>query len=254
MDEQPSQANLADLFTESSFAQFLADGVGETSDQMITRLASVVDANFFSMMEDNVAAFKRLMTYYRCAMMEVETKFRVLDAEFKLRHDRNPIDSIQTRLKSVESLADKMIRRNYPLIMESMEKNINDIAGVRVVCAFPEDIFSLAESLLAQDDVRLIKRSDYVRNPKPNGYRSLHLIVETPIFLEHEKRLMKVEVQLRTISMNFWAALEHQLRYKKDFDPKETKEIGAELAELAEAAAHLDNRMQAIRNQLEGKE
>ena len=133
-------------------------------------------------------------------------------------------------------------------------KNINDIAGVRVVCAFPEDIFSLAESLLAQDDVRLIKRSDYVRNPKPNGYRSLHLIVETPIFLEHEKRLMKVEVQLRTISMNFWAALEHQLRYKKDFDPKETKEIGAELAELAEAAAHLDNRMQAIRNQLEGKE
>lgn len=254
MDEKSTSTSILNPFTESGLAQFLADGVGETSDQMIARLASVVDSSFFEMMQSDIAVFRRLMTYYRCAMMEIETKFRVLDAEFKLRHDRNPIDSIKTRLKSVESLADKMIRRNYPLTMESMEQNINDIAGIRVVCAFPEDIFALADALLAQDDVRLVKRSDYVRNPKPNGYRSLHLIVETPIFLEHEKRLMKVEVQLRTISMNFWAALEHQLRYKKDLDPAETEAISAELAHLAESAAHLDNRMQAIRNQLEGKE
>lgn len=249
-----SDKDRIDSFSEVKLAHFLADGVGESSDQMFARLASVADADFFHLMEDNILTFRRLMTYYRCAMMEVETKFRVLDAEFKLRHDRNPIDSIQTRLKSIESLADKMIRKNYPLSMESMEKNINDIAGVRVVCAFPEDIFALADALLAQDDVRLVRRSDYVKNPKPNGYRSLHLIIETPIFLEHEKRLMKVEVQLRTISMNFWAALEHQLRYKKNLNPEEAEAMSAELAHLAESAARLDNRMQAIRNQLEGKE
>lgn len=249
-----SDSDSVNPFSEAGFAHFLAEGVGESSDQMLTRLASAIDADFFHLMEGNVQTFRRLMTYYRCAMMEIETKFRVLDAEFKLRHDRNPIDSIQTRLKSVESLAEKMIRKNYPLSMDSMEKNIHDIAGVRVVCAFPEDIFALADALLAQDDVCLVRRSDYVQHPKPNGYRSLHLIIETPIFLEHEKRLMKVEVQLRTISMNFWAALEHQLRYKKDLNPEEAETISAELAHLAESAAHLDNRMQAIRNQLEGKE
>ncbi|MFR5092086.1 MAG: GTP pyrophosphokinase family protein [Adlercreutzia equolifaciens] len=157
----------------------------------------------------------------------METKFRVLDAEFGLQHDRNPIESIKSRLKSTDSLAKKLARKGFPMSVDSIEENIFDVAGVRVVCTFPEDMFSLAESLLSQDDVRLIERRDYVASPKPSGYRSLHLIIEVPIFLERDKRSVKVEVQLRTISMNFWASLEHQLRYKKDLPDEEAAAVVA---------------------------
>lgn len=206
---------------------------------------------FMSMIEQNIAPFKRLMTYYECAMLELETKFKVLDSEFSLRHDRNPIESIKKRLKSMESIVKKLERKGFPMSMESIEKNIFDVAGVRVVCSFPEDIYSLADAFLSQDDVYLIESRDYVKNPKPSGYRSLHLIVETPIFLEREKRLIKAEVQLRTISMNFWAALEHQLRYKKDLDADDAAAVAEELAQLANSAADLDARMQAIRHRLD---
>ena len=142
-----------------------------------------------------------LMSCYRCAIMEIETKFRVLNERFSLHHDRNPIDAIQNRLKSPESILDKMVRKNLPFTLEAIEANIFDIAGVRVVCSFIDDIYMLADCLLQQDDIRLIRRKDYIENPKPNGYRSLHLIVEVPIFLQDGKKLMKVEVQLRTIAM-----------------------------------------------------
>lgn len=221
----------------------------ELASHVVERLAS--SDEFTTMVRDNLAPYQRLMTYYECAMMEVETKFRVLDAEFNLQHDRNPIESIKTRLKSIDSLAKKMVRKGFPLTVESVERNIFDVAGVRVVCTFPEDMFALADALLAQDDVTLIERRDYVANPKATGYRSLHLIIETPIFLEKEKRLVKVEVQLRTISMNFWASLEHQLRYKKNLDEESAAAVAAELADLAEAAANLDARMQALRTYLD---
>lgn len=220
------------------------------ASHMMSRLAT--SEQFSAMVERNLAPYRRLMTYYECALMEVETKFRVLDAEYGLQHDRNPIESIKTRLKSPESLANKLARKGFPMSVESVEQNIYDVAGVRVVCTFPDDLYTLADALLTQDDVRLIERRDYVANPKPSGYRSLHLIIETPIFLEAEKRLMKVEVQLRTISMNFWASLEHQLRYKKSLDEEEAVAVEAELASLAESAANLDSRMQALRNYLDG--
>ncbi len=220
------------------------------ASHMMSRLAT--SEQFSAMVERNLAPYRRLMTYYECALMEVETKFRVLDAEYGLQHDRNPIESIKTRLKSPESLANKLARKGFPISVESVEQNIYDVAGVRVVCTFPDDLYTLADALLTQDDVRLIERRDYVANPKPSGYRSLHLIIETPIFLEAEKRLMKVEVQLRTISMNFWASLEHQLRYKKSLDEEEAAAVEAELASLAESAANLDSRMQALRNYLDG--
>lgn len=224
----------------------------ELANQMLARLAG--SDEFSAMLERNFAPYRRLMTYYECAMMEVETKFRVLDAEFGLQHDRNPIESIKSRLKSTDSLAKKLVRKGFPMSVDSIEQNIFDVAGVRVVCTFPEDMFALAESLLAQDDVVLIERRDYVAAPKPSGYRSLHLIIEVPIFLEHEKRCVKVEVQLRTISMNFWASLEHQLRYKKDLPEEEAAAVAAELADLADAAADLDARMQALRNYLDDGE
>ena len=188
--------------------------------------------------------YRELMSYYRCAMMEVETKFNVLDEELSLQYDRNPIETIKTRLKSPESIVEKLTRRGYPITVESIEKNLNDIAGVRVICSHPSDIYKLSEALLRQDDITLLERKDYIANPKPNGYRSLHLIVETPIFLHDHKKLMKVEVQFRTISMDWWASLEHKIRYKKDLP--EMEYVERELFECAEVSAQLDARMEKL--------
>lgn len=197
--------------------------------------------------------FQRLMSYYRCAIMEVETKFRVLDVQLALEGENNPIETIKTRLKKPESILAKLQRRSLPLSLEAIEQNLFDIAGVRVICSFPEDIYKLADSLIRQDDVTLIERKDYIQTPKPNGYRSLHLIVETPIFLQQEKRMMKVEVQLRTIAMDFWASLEHKLRYKKELDSHvDCEHISQKLRACADMSALLDNQMEAIRNQITG--
>lgn len=194
------------------------------------------------------APYKELMAYYRCAMMEVETKFRVLSEELSLEYDRNPIETIKTRLKSVESIGDKLSGMNKPITVESIEQNLRDVAGVRVICGLPSDIYNLADAFLSQDDITLIEKRDYIANPKPNGYRSLHLIVEIPIFLHDEKKMMKVEVQLRTISMDWWASLDHKIRYKKDVDVPE--DLHLELKECAEAAAILDRRMESIQKRI----
>lgn len=188
--------------------------------------------------------FKQMMSYYRCAAMEVETKFRVLDVQMSLNRENNPIESIKTRLKSPESIFEKLKRRDLPMTLSAIEENLNDIAGVRVICSFPEDIYLLADALLRQDDITLIERKDYIQNPKPNGYRSLHLIVETPIFLHDQKRMMRVEVQFRTISMDWWASLEHKIRYKKDLP--ELDHVNRELFECAQMSAQLDARMEKL--------
>lgn len=195
--------------------------------------------------------FRELMAYYECAIMEVETKFNVLNKELSLKYDRNPIETIKSRLKSMESIIEKMQRKNIPLDVNAIERELSDIAGIRVVCAFPEDIFLIADYFLRQDDITLIEKKDYIKNPKPNGYRSLHLIIAIPIFLHDQKRMMKVEVQLRTIAMDFWASLEHRIYYKKG---QNDKELRRELKECAEVSAALDLRMQAIRSRLETPE
>lgn len=189
--------------------------------------------------------FKKLMTYYKCALMEIETKFNVLNQQFSLQHDRNPINSIKCRLKNPISIQNKIKRKNFPNTLESIEKNINDVAGVRVVCSFIDDVYRLADDFLTQDDINLIEMKDYIKNPKDNGYRSLHLIVSVPIFLSEEKKIMKVEIQLRTIAMDFWASLEHQLRYKKKYEFSDYME--KELMECANISADLDKRMDSIR-------
>ena len=197
------------------------------------------------------APYKELMAYYKCAMMEVETKFRVLNEELSLEYDRNPIETIKTRLKSVESIGDKLMALKAPITVDSIEHNLHDVAGVRVICGFPSDIYTLADAFLNQDDITLIEKKDYIANPKPNGYRSLHLIVEIPIFLHDEKKKMKVEVQFRTISMDWWASLEHKIRYKKDVQVPNG--VAEELKECAEAAAVLDTRMEQIQKKLSDK-
>lgn len=199
--------------------------------------------------KDNFAPYRELMAYFRCAMMETETKFNVLNEELSLAYDRNPIESIKTRLKSMESIAEKLRRKDLDLTLNNIEDHIFDIAGVRVICSFTEDIYMLADALLRQDDVRLLERKDYIANPKPNGYRSLHLIIEVPIFLHTEKRMMKVEVQLRTIAMDCWASLEHKIRYKKNIPNIDI--INQELKECADISAQLDERMGAVRQKVE---
>ena len=196
--------------------------------------------------------YEKLMAYYRCAIMEVATKFNVLNEEFSLRYDRNPINSIKSRLKQLTSIKDKLEKKNLPFTLDSIEENLCDVAGLRVVCSFPEDVYMLANALLKQDDITLLSKKDYIANPKANGYRSLHLIVTVPIFLAHEKRIMKVEIQLRTIAMDCWASLEHQLRYKKDI--VFTEDMADELQKCAQLSADLDKRMDALRRivQLDG--
>ena len=191
--------------------------------------------------------FRRLMSYYRCAIREVETKFRVLDEEYSLQNDRNPISVIKTRLKSVPSIMEKLKRKEVPLTIPSIEENLNDVAGIRVVCSFVQDVYKLAEALIKQDDITLLETKDYIKNPKRNGYRSLHLIIEVPIFLEKEKRKMKVEIQLRTIAMDCWASLEHQLRYKKGTEFSENMQNS--LLECARISMEMDEKMDVLREQ-----
>lgn len=224
------------------------DLINEGKNQFVKE--TILSDEFMEILKKNVEPMDTLMAYYRCAIMEVETKFKVLNEQFSLEYDRNPIEGIKSRIKSVESLAKKVRDKNIPMTIQSIEENINDIAGIRVICAFPEDIYMLADCLLQQDDITLIQKKDYIQNPKPGGYRSLHLIVSVPIFLKNEKRNMKVEVQLRTIAMDFWASLEHKLRYKKKIPPQAADELAVELKDCALQSAKLDQRMQDIRNRL----
>ncbi len=166
--------------------------------------------------------FQELMMMYTCAMKTVRTKFEILNTEFKIRYQRNPISAVTTRLKRSGSIAEKLSRQNLPFSTDSIEAHINDVAGVRVICSYVDDIYRIADALLKQDDVTLVARKDYIASPKPNGYRSLHLIVQVPVFFADQKKNLKVEAQIRTIAMDFWASLEHQLKYKKEIaDPEE---------------------------------
>lgn len=190
--------------------------------------------------------FRELMSYYRCALMEVETKFRVLNEELSLSGEANPIDSIESRLKSPESILEKMDRKGVEFSVEAIEKSIDDIAGIRVICSFESDVYLIADSLLRQTDVHLIERIDYMAKPKPSGYRSLHLVIAIPIFLYDEKKIMKVEVQLRTMAMDMWASLEHKLAYKKA-ESKDPEKMHANLLECAELSARIDKLMEESR-------
>lgn len=193
--------------------------------------------------------FAKLMTWYNCAIMAVETKLNILNEETSLKFDREPINSIQTRLKSLTGIMSKLRRKGLPLSSENIEAHINDVAGIRVICSFVDDVYVLAQALERQDDVEILNVKDYIKNPKENGYRSLHMIVTVPVYMEKETRKMKVEVQLRTIAMDSWASLEHQLHYKKknEFTP----EMQAELSRCADLSAELDKRMNALKKQVD---
>lgn len=193
--------------------------------------------------------YKDLQMMYSCALKEIQTKFEILNIEFNVKYKRNPISNITTRLKRNESVINKLIRYNFDISIDSIEKNIYDMAGIRIVCSYIDDIYMLAAALLKQDDITLIETKDYIKNPKSNGYRSLHLIVEVPIFLVDKKKNVKVEVQIRTIAMDFWASLEHQMKYKKDI--KNSENVIKELKSCAKIINETDELMLKIRNEID---
>ena len=192
--------------------------------------------------------YGEVMMMYDCAMLEVKTKLEVLNNEFQIRSKRNPIEFIKCRIKSQESIMEKLKRKGFEYTLESIMENINDIAGIRVICSFIDDIYAIAEMLEKQDDIIVIDKEDYISSPKPNGYRSLHMDVEIPVFFSDKKQKMRVEVQIRTIAMDFWASLEHQIYYKKGLHAPES--IIRELKECAETISVTDFRMQDIRKEL----
>lgn len=234
------------MYCPFEFKEKALNGIKNIEGNVISRIYS--NNEIKERLQTYTAPYRELMSYYRCAMMEVSTKFNVLDEELSLQYDRNPIEAIKTRLKSPESIMDKLSRRGLPFSAESIEQNLNDIAGVRVICAYISDIYMLRDAMLRQDDIVLLQEKDYIKNPKPNGYRSLHLIVETPIFLHDQKKQMRVEVQFRTMAMDWWASVEHKLRYKK---PAAPEEVNSELKECAEISADLDKRLEKLRQRTE---
>lgn len=227
------QAEVTDLIP-------LAPAVRRTDDELARHML------------ETAVEYKELRMMYACAIKEVQTKFEVLNTEFSILYKRNPISSMQTRLKSSSSTIEKLHRKGLSFSLENLEKYIQDIAGIRIVCSYVDDIYTLAEAIINQDDITLVEKKDYIANPKPNGYRSLHLIVSVPVFFSQQKRDMKVEVQIRTIAMDFWASLEHQMKYKREIPDQEN--IVAKLKACADDIARIDREMMEIHRQLEASE
>ena len=198
--------------------------------------------------KDLFAEYAQVRNIYQAAIQVMNVRLDTLGNEFIAKRLPSPIHSMCSRVKSPQSIIRKLRERNIPISFNNAKKSLRDIAGVRIICCYVDDIYLLASLLKKQDDIQLIEEKDYIKNPKANGYRSLHLIVEVPIFLAQEKRLMKVEVQLRTIAMDFWASLEHQLKYKKELE--NTEELTRELLECAEVSAALDAKMEEIRKRI----
>ena len=196
--------------------------------------------------------FQELNMRYTCAIREVKTKLEVLNDDLAIRNQRNPIQMIKSRVKKPESIIEKLHRRGFPISVKSVRENLYDVAGIRVICSFVDDIYTVAEMLARQDDINVLMVKDYIRCPKVNGYRSYHMIIEVPVFFSDRKENMRVEVQIRTIAMDFWASLDHQMKYKKDVE--DASEISEELKECAEVIAQTDLKMLSLRRKIEDRE
>jgi len=188
--------------------------------------------------------FLEMSHLYDAAIREIRTKLEILDREFNILYASNPIHHIDSRLKSPRSIMEKLQRKGWPMTIEAAEEHLMDIAGVRIICNYIDDIYRMADLLIHQQDIELVEQKDYIKNPKPNGYRSLHLVVRVPVFLSSHTESVPVEVQIRTIAMDFWASLEHQLRYKNDVEATAT--LKYRLKQCAEQSARLDLEMQSI--------
>lgn len=201
---------------------------------------------------ETAVGYRELLMMYSCAIKEIRTKFEILNTDYNVRCQRNPINFINSRLKSTASIVEKLGRLGQPFTPDSIRRNLYDVAGVRVVCGYLDDIYLLAEAFLRQDDITLLRKKDYIASPKPNGYRSLHLVVTVPVFFASQKHLLPVEVQIRTTAQDYWAGLEHQLKYKQHL-PNEA-DIVEQLRQCAENLAQTDLQMLSIRRNIEGSQ
>ncbi|MFT9495592.1 GTP pyrophosphokinase [Anaerosolibacter sp.] len=194
----------------------------------------------------DVAEWKNLILIYKFALKEIDTKLNILNEEFQFIHAHNPIEHIKSRVKTTDSIISKLKRKGHGVTIEDAKEHIHDIAGVRIICSFTSDIYTIYDLIKNQSDVKIVEVKDYIKNPKPNGYQSLHLIVEIPIFLSDRSEPVKVEIQIRTIAMDFWASLEHKIFYK--FNKAVPEGITDQLKECADVVSNLDHRMLSIRN------
>ncbi len=244
--ERVELAETLESLLENEKEQAAYTDAGTTPPELPATDALIGQVQLFA---ENMVGYKELMMMYSCAIKEIRTKFDVLNTEFNVRYSRNPIYCISSRLKRSTSILQKLDRLKLPFTLSSVEKNLHDVAGVRVICSYTDDIYLIAEALLRQNDVELIAKKDYIAHPKDNGYRSLHLIVSVPVFFANISKKIEVEVQIRTIAMDYWASLEHQLKYKHRV-PNE-QNIARELRQCADTIAETDARMLAIRQEIE---
>ena len=222
----------------------------DVEKRMLSEISSQVgDVTIPAEFLEQAEQIQGLLLYYSYAIKEVRTKLEILNEELAFKTKRNPIESIESRVKKPASIIEKLRRRNFPVSVESVFENLHDVAGVRVICSFIDDIYDVAEMFLSQDDITLIEKKDYIQNPKSNGYRSLHLIIEVPVFLSDRTLNMKVEVQIRTMAMDLWAALEHQANYKKGIDGIDS--LVVELTDCANIINQTDRRMQEIYHKIQ---
>lgn len=195
-----------------------------------------------------IILFNELMNRYDSAIKEVTTKLEILKKDLQLHNNRDCISAIQARIKSPVSILKKLNRKGLAPNLTSIQNELNDVAGIRVICSFIDDIYMLAEKISSQDDITVIDVKDYIKHPKPNGYRSYHMILEVPVFFSESKELIRVEVQIRTVAMDFWASLEHDIKYKKNIENGD--EIAEELKECADTINKTDQRMMELRNKI----
>ena len=194
--------------------------------------------------------FEYLMMQYNSAILEVRTKLEILNDDLSISEPSNPISYIRSRLKDPLSVYEKLVRQGNEISLKSIEQNLTDVAGIRVICPFIDDIYKVANMLVQQDDITLIRTKDYIKRPKPNGYRSYHMIVEVPVYFANEKKSVRVEVQIRTVAMDFWANLEHRMKYKRDLSQKAVDMIYRDLRECADTINETDEKMMEIRNRI----
>lgn len=198
---------------------------------------------------DDIDSWKEVQLVYNSALREIETKLEILNSEFQHVHQYNPIEHIKARIKSPESIVKKLKKNNYESTIENMVSYVNDIAGIRVICSFTSDIYRIAEMLINQNDIKVISVKDYILSPKESGYKSYHLIVTVPVYLSDRILDVKVEIQIRTVAMDFWASLEHKIHYK--FEGNVPEHIKRELVECAMMVSDLDARMLSLNEQVQ---
>ncbi len=199
--------------------------------------------------ENDIKSWEEVVLIYNSALKEVGTKLEILNDEFQHVHQYNPIEHIKSRIKTPQSIVKKLKKNNYESTIANMVEHVNDIAGIRVICSFISDIYRIAEMLIKQNDIRVISVKDYIQNPKPSGYKSYHLLITIPIFLSDRIVDTKVEIQIRTVAMDFWASLEHKIHYK--FEGNVPEDIKNELVECATMVSDLDSKMLALNKEVQ---